>query len=43
MQPHGCIIRACKSSLDYMDGGACVKPKIMRTIPREDYAPIVTC
>lgn len=36
---HPCV----QIELNYSDGGGGVKQKIMRTIPREDYAPIVTC
>ena len=36
---HPCV----QIELNYSAGEAGVKPKMMRTIPREDYAPIVTC
>ena len=36
---HPCV----QIELDYSDGGAAVKPKIMRTISTGDYAPILMC
>lgn len=43
MQPHRCIIRACKSYFYYRDESAGVNPKMLRIILTGDYAPIVTC